>query len=203
MSPLIAILLGGLITGDEDIGNEFLVLIYPIVTNFFAYAPPFMLTVMYYITGSDWILVYWLDNMLIFLIEHWVSNYNIFIIMFASITVLRAISTKSSRGYWIMAVLYLLQATLWEWVVLTRSVASIRYLDPSWNWVNLGGILCPSIFYGVGICKYDFTYEEQAAGRVNDPTDKKVLETEELVTAEEESDDQTHEIPVGDKVSIF
>ena len=76
-------------------------------------------------------------------------------------------------------------------------------MDPSWNWVNIGGILCPSIFYAIGICEYDFTYEEQAAGRGNDPTDKKVQESEEPAATEEDSNDQTREIPVGDKVINF
>ena len=76
------------------------------MTNFFAYALPFVLTVLYFITGSDWILVYWLDNVLIFLIEHWVSNYNIFIMIFTSIVLIRAIATESSRGFWVTAILY-------------------------------------------------------------------------------------------------
>ena len=87
--------------------------------------------------------------------------------MFSTITLLRAMATEGESSYSVTTVMYGLQAALWEWIALKRSVDAIRYLDPSWNRVDLGGILCPSIFYGIGICEFDYTDKDQAGGRGN------------------------------------
>ena len=56
-------------------------------------------------------------------------------------------------------------------MVYLVSADAIRYLDTSWNWIKLGGALCPSVFYGVGLCEYDFTYEDQVIESQNDDSD--------------------------------
>ena len=107
LAPIFAVLFTALITGGEDFDAEVIILMVPIVTNFYAYSPTFILTVLYLITGSDWLLVYWLDDVLIFLIEHWISNYNVFIMFFTFVVLLRALTkATNSTSYIITALLY-------------------------------------------------------------------------------------------------
>ena len=107
LAPIFAVLFTALITGGEDFDAEVIILFVPIVTNFYAYSLPFILTVLYLITGSDWLLVYWLDDVLIFLIEHWISNYNVFIMFFTFVVLLRALTkATNSTSYIITALLY-------------------------------------------------------------------------------------------------
>ena len=112
IAPFLAALVTAILVGFEedfvdDLDKELLVFFIPIVSNILAYSIPAVLTVLYFITGSDWLLVYWLDNVLIFFIEHWLSNYNVLIIIFTVIVLLRGYSnTNNTLSFIVMALLY-------------------------------------------------------------------------------------------------
>ena len=36
---------------------------------------------------------------------------------------------------------------------------AIRFIQPTWRYVNVDGDLCPSLFYLFGICEYDWDGE--------------------------------------------
>ena len=68
------------------------------------------------------------------------------------------------------------------------STNSIRFIDPSWDLVDLGEPLCPSLFYASGICSYDKNEAQ--------------VESEEA-DIDEPKDENKDEISVGDKIINF
>ena len=46
----------------------------PPALSYFSFSVPFWLTLVYLIFGSEFILFAWIDDVLVFLITHWVSN---------------------------------------------------------------------------------------------------------------------------------
>ena len=59
---------------NTDAGLEILLLFLPSVIASYAYVVPFILSLIHIIFGSDFFLFSWVDNVLAFLIEHYLSN---------------------------------------------------------------------------------------------------------------------------------
>ena len=59
---------------DTSAGLEILFLFAPAIVTGYAYAIPFLLTLVYILFGANSYLLSWLDNVLVFLIEHYLSN---------------------------------------------------------------------------------------------------------------------------------
>ena len=97
-----------------------------------AYTIPFWLTIILAILGADWWLVYWVDDVLIFLIEHWISNYNLIVIFFTLYIIFYAISPHTKELYDVTAVIYGILALLFEYMTIIVSTNAIRHIDPSW-----------------------------------------------------------------------
>jgi len=68
VTPQIAILLVYQITDNFAKNKEIEKLAVPIAISWLSYGLPFLLTLIYMATGSDFILVAWLDEVLVFLI---------------------------------------------------------------------------------------------------------------------------------------
>ena len=129
VAPLVAIAITAFGLGYDDFNDELELLILPALLSFFTYMLPFLLTNLYFITGSDWILVYWLDDVLVALIEHYVSNINPILTVVTLTVMFHAFANgKNSKEYLWTAFFYTLIAVLWEWVTLEVSVAAIRHL---------------------------------------------------------------------------
>ena len=61
--------------GDSvAIGLEAILLFIPAIIVFYIYAVPFVLSLFYIIFGANFFLFSWLDNVLVLLIEHFISN---------------------------------------------------------------------------------------------------------------------------------
>ena len=104
------------------------------LNNFFFYLVPLLLTILYSITGSDYVLVSWLDEVLIFFIEDWVSNFNMLIVFLSSLFLLHSFfNEKASWSYAWATSTYALQVAFWEYIVIVKSADAIRYIRPSWN----------------------------------------------------------------------
>ena len=93
---------------------------------------PFCLTIIWAILGADWWLVYWVDDVLIFLIEHWISNYNLMAILITLFTIFFAITPQTKEMYDITAVIYGVFALMFEIMTISVSANAIRYIDPTW-----------------------------------------------------------------------
>ena len=163
VAPLFAIIITTFGLGVDNFSDEVTIFFIPSIASLYFYQLPFFLTVIYFIFGADWLLVYWVDDLLKYVIEYYVSNISIFMIFLTTVITLQAFSdNQKTDGYIYTAIFFALISGFWEWVVLTSSVAAIRHVDPSWRKVNLGEILCPSLFYMLNICTYDYSEEEQA-----------------------------------------
>ena len=98
-----------MITGlglNIDLEQEVIIIAVPALLNIYAYWLPFWITLFYWVFGAEFVLIRWVDNLLMFLIEHWISNYNVFIMFFGVIIILAAISQETEAGYAVMAFLY-------------------------------------------------------------------------------------------------
>ena len=89
------------------------------------------------------------------MIEHFVTNINILIFLIALAAALRGpLDEGSSTGYNLTAFIYFWQSLIWEWVALKNGVGALKHLNPSWDLVDDGHFLCPSLFYSIGFCSY-------------------------------------------------
>ena len=137
-SLIIGFLLAAAILGDEASvwsifdSSSLLLLIIPTLFNAMAFTIPFWVTIIYAILGADWWAVYWVDDVLLFLIEHWISNYNMFAIIFTLYIMFYAISSRTKQMYDVTAVIYGVLALMFEYMVIIVSTNAIRYIDPTW-----------------------------------------------------------------------
>ena len=68
-------------------------------------------------------------------------------------------------------------------------------MDSSWDWVEPGEILCPSLFYAIGLCTY--------ADKVVVPEEKIENEEDSEETGQALDEEEGDDLPVGDKVINF
>ena len=59
---------------DASAGLEILFLFFPAIATLYAYIIPLFLTLVYGLFGASFFLFAWVDNVLAFLIEHYISN---------------------------------------------------------------------------------------------------------------------------------
>ena len=64
-------------------GWDIIIGVIPAFLAYLAFNVPFWLTIAYLIFGSEFILFAWIDDVLVFLITHWVSNVTPFIHLFS------------------------------------------------------------------------------------------------------------------------
>ena len=100
---------------------------------------PFWLSVLYLVFGSTFFLFSWVDDVLVLLIEHYVSNVSPFFVFFHFILFWLSYSNRDQSfarfsEVHILMLLFGLATSgyFWEQTMLA-SVDAIRYLDPSWN----------------------------------------------------------------------
>ena len=72
ISPLIPLLFFN--TSSNTVGLEAIIFFIPGLIAFYIYVVPLLLSVIYMIFGANFFLFSWLDNALVFLIEHYISN---------------------------------------------------------------------------------------------------------------------------------
>ena len=122
---------------------------------------PIILSLVYLVFGSL-SQFSWLDDVLIFLIEHYLSN--ILPLFFGVIYLFswhwvqdseEAVFTVESNSYHTLVALLQFGFHLFYWnQTMLTSVNAIRYLDPSWSKVEEGDRLLPSAAYFLGLAEY-------------------------------------------------
>ena len=125
----------------------------------------------YGLFGADFILVAWVDELLAWLIEHYVSNFTFLAFVFGGLIWLFLIwawlSPSLSGGADIVVLFTITQALLgllW-WLTMQVSVNAIRRVDPAWNKLDEGDLLWPTLFYVFGFVEW----REQGEGPGEDP----------------------------------
>ena len=117
---------------------------------------PFWLSIVYMLFGDNFFLFRWVDNVLIFLIKHLVSNLSMTnFLMNPLLFILLLFSMGSDlTEFHVLAMIFgsLTSGYFWDFT-MKKSVGAIRYLDPSWNEVQDGERLWPSIAHGLGLTK--------------------------------------------------
>ena len=124
---------------NAESGWEFFTyLIIPIYV-FFVLQVPFWLSIIYYIFGSSFFLLSWLDNVLIFIIKHFVSNLSPTFVLIQFLLFWTSYSTRDSSGIYfseihVAAFIFGVAITSYFWNrTMYDSVGAIRYMQPSWN----------------------------------------------------------------------
>ena len=129
-----------------------------LVTPFGAFSMfqyPFWLSVIYMLFGAEFFLFRWVDDMLIFLIKHFVSNLNFFFVIWQPILLFwswHSLAGSYFSEFHISAFVFSLLSTGYFWNRTMRvSPGAIRYVDPSWDEIAEGERLWPSILYFLGV----------------------------------------------------
>ena len=165
-SPVLVFLIILILFGNSELnaGLELLFIFLPSYLGFFAYYIPFVVSVFYMIFGANFFLIRWVDNFLVFLIYHFVSNITP---LLHGLTLFVVISTFSDVDWNAIHLTTLGLQTLsglYFWYQTANvSIEAIQHVDPYWLKVAPGP-LWPSIAYFFG-----------ADRGLNDPedTDKK------------------------------
>ena len=113
----------------------------------------------YLIFGANVFILSWIDNVLIFLIKHLVSNMAAFFFFWQPFVFLYLIIYSGANGtslefseFHLLMIIFGLAVTGYTWdMTMYQSVGAIRYLDPSWSEVADGERLWPSIAYMLGL----------------------------------------------------
>lgn len=152
-APLLSIIIINYLTDAKATADEILTLALPIAITYFAFGLPLAITLIYMISFQA--LSPWLNNILAFLIEHWVSNISIVILVLILVVLLRAFfSASSTSGYLRLGIIYGLLGTLFQWLILRFSADSVRFVTPDWDKIEPAGYMCPSVMYLIGLCEY-------------------------------------------------
>ena len=97
----ITILLGFILIGDNfDVGYEFIFYIIAPVIGFYAYIIPFCLSVVYAVFGANFFLFSWVDNLLVFVIKHWVSNITMIVFLINPLIAVLAYASQDNGNNW-------------------------------------------------------------------------------------------------------
>ena len=83
---------------NDGTGFDILFGILPAFLGYFAFNVPFWLTLVYLVFGSEFFLFAWIDDMLVFLITHWVSNITPLIHIFSLFVFLLYLGTNRSAS---------------------------------------------------------------------------------------------------------
>ena len=116
---------------------------------------PFWLSVIYLIFGAQFFLFRWVDNALIFMIKHYISNMSLIMVIYQPILLFWSLNGLAGRyfsEFHVSAFVFSLLSTSYFWNrTMKVSPGAIRYLDPSWDEVAEGDRLWPSIAYALGL----------------------------------------------------
>ena len=129
----------------------------PIFLSYFAFNVPFWLTIIYLVFGSEFILFVWLDEVLVFLITHWVSNVTPLVHLFSLFIFLFYIASNQTESdglkafFYIMTVLEALIGYFYTERTIESSGDACRHLNPQWDFIPRGAKLYPTILYFFGI----------------------------------------------------
>ena len=157
IASLATLFISALFFPDADVGYEMLFYLFIPLGLAYYYQIPFWLGVVYLVFGSNFFLFSWVDNVLIFLIKHFVSNtvFLMFLMQFFNFYVSYDSRDQFLMGFsefHVMALVLGLLTTGFFWNrTMYDSVGAIRYMDPSWNEVPDGERLWPSLFYLFGL----------------------------------------------------
>ena len=127
--------------------------ILPAALSYLAYMVPFFLTIIYLIFGSEFILFVWIDEVLIFLITHWVSNITPLIhISSLFMFLLYVMSDKGTDDNWdifyyIMIVFEAMIGYFYTERTMLSSGDANLHLNPQWDFIPKGAKLYPTILY--------------------------------------------------------
>jgi len=134
--------------------------LYPAVYSILIFIVPFFLAIFHGIFGSEFILFAWVDDLLVFLITHWVSNVTPLIHIGAIIyfvTYMAEIDTGvigwEDAFFSCMIVVEALTGYFATQRTMKSSGDANRYLNPQWNFIPRGAKLYPTILYLLGIKK--------------------------------------------------
>ena len=130
--------------------------IIPAFFSYFAFNVPFWLTLVYLIFGSEFIIFAWIDEVLAFLITHWVSNMTPLIHIFSIFVFLLFITTADAAAglnmfFYIMIVFETLIGYFYTKRTIESSGDACRHLNPQWDFIPRGDKLYPTILYLFGI----------------------------------------------------
>ena len=150
----LTILLVSLVFGTSDAANATVSAVsYYITVSALAalYSPVESLVFIYLIFKDNLFLFAWVDTILGFYIEHVLSN----LLPMLFFWLIFFVGTPA--GF----LNFLVHAYFWD-RSMKSSVNAIRYMKPSWNKVEDGNRLWPSIAYLFGLAKYDSEKSEQS-----------------------------------------
>ena len=144
----------------DDIDWNIAVGFVPTLLSFFAYIVPLFLTLVYFIFGSEFILFVWIDNVLVFLITHWVSNVTPLVHIFSLLIYFYYIAfiyeedaqTKGLLAFFYISIVFeVLIGYKYTQQTMESSGDACRHLNPQWDFISRGAKLYPTILYLFGI----------------------------------------------------
>ena len=153
LSPIIALAIPLIIAPDftTDIGWEVFLFIVPLYLSILLLWPVGMLQLLFLLVGADFILFRWLDNLIIFFLQYWVSFMTPFI-MFTTVGVgiSYIVSEDSREEFAVVLAIYAAISYYYLKRTMEKSPDAIRFVDPKWNYVDEGMMLYPFFFYWFG-----------------------------------------------------
>ena len=130
--------------------------IIPAFFSYFAFNVPFWLTLVYLVFGSEFIIFAWIDEVLTFLITHWISNITPFIhiisiLLFLTFSRNEDASEALKMFFYSMIVFESLIGYFYTKRTMDSSGDACRHLNPQWDFIPRGEKLYPTILYLFGI----------------------------------------------------
>ena len=153
LSFLVAWIVDSTITDDPDTGNTINTIA---AFKFIFYGPIFLGQLTFAILGSDFILFSWIDNVLIFLIMHYVSNVTFLFLLLDLFIFFQEFFLAGdilSIGDIIMIAIQIFQDYYYWNLTMQDTRQAIRYMDPEWNEIAEGELWYPSLFYVLGLAE--------------------------------------------------
>ena len=155
-APFISVGIAGAIeplTGDSW---ELILILLPAFLSWGAFGPVVQGMVFYLVFGSEFFLWSFIDELLVVALQHWVP-FATFGISFMSVLWAFAFSRSADYGdAWnLIAISYTVQAYFFNKRMYDALPGAIRFIKPTWNYVEEGQPLYPNIFYWFGFATND------------------------------------------------
>ena len=156
MAPIISIYIAATFETMSQFGWELYLIILPAYGSWIAFLPVVQMMLFYLIFGSEFILWSFIDELLVVALQHWVP-FATFGISFMSVLWAFAISRAADYGdAWnLIAISYTVQAYFFNKRLYDALPGAIRFIKPTWNYVEEGQPLYPNIFYWFGFASND------------------------------------------------
>ena len=149
-----------------------------------SYLPSAAINSLYLIVGKEETdFTYLLDDTAIFLIVYWSANAGLLTHVLAfNIYLICLILNFGSTGYWVMFLVYTLQAMYMQYFQITHGVEIIRSMQPLWKGTK-NGLLFPALLYMIGLVDRDgealFLSDEEQAQQASEEEAEEAEETKE------------------------